>query len=106
MAKYLFQVSYTTEGLRGVMAEGGSKRKTAATQLMKSLGGRMETMYFAFGDTDVYCIADLPDNVSASAGAMLVGASGAASVKTTVLMTPKEVDETTAKSGKYRPPGT
>lgn len=105
MAKYLFQVCYTTEGLRGVLAEGGSKRKQAATQLFKSLGGKMESMYFAFGGTDAYCIAEVPDNVSAAAGAMLVSASGAASVTTTVLMTPAEVDEACSKSGKYRPPG-
>lgn len=105
MAKYLFQVSYTVDGVRGVLAEGGSKRKQAATALFKSLGGKLESMHFAFGGTDVYCIAEVPDHATAAAGAMMVSASGAASVTTTVLMSVAEVDEACAKSGKYRPPG-
>jgi len=105
MPKYLFQVAYTTEGLRGVLADGGSKRRTAAAALIKSFGGKMESLHFAFGGTDAFCIADLPDNASAAAAAMAVSASGAAGITTTVLMTPKEVDEVTGKSGKYRPPG-
>ena len=105
MPKYLFQVSFTAEGTRGVLAEGGTKRKQAVAQLMKSLGGKLETMYFAFGSSDSFRIAELPDHASAAAGTMLVGASGAGRVTTTVLMTPAEIDEACARQGKYRPPG-
>jgi uncharacterized protein with GYD domain len=103
MPKYLLQVSYTPEGLKGVLSKGGSAREGAARELCESVGGTLECMYFAFGDTDVYAIADLPDNQTATAVALAVGASGGAGAKTTVLMTPADVDGAAKKSITYRP---
>lgn len=105
MAKYLLHVSYTTEGLKGLIKDGGSKRRAAAEEALKSVGGRLEAFYFAFGKHDAYAIADVPDNVSATAAALTVNASGAVQVRTTVLITPEEVDQATKKTVKYRPPG-
>jgi uncharacterized protein with GYD domain len=105
MAKYLFQGSYTEEGLRGLLREGGSKRRDATEQVIGSLGGTVEAYYFAFGDNDFYLIADLPDNVSTVAGSLVVNASGAVNVKTVVLLTPEEVDQAIKMSADYRPPG-
>ena len=105
MAKYLFQGSYTEEGLRGLLEEGGSKRREATEQLVKSLGGTLEAYYFAFGDNDFYVIVDTPNNVSASAGSLVANASGAVKVKTIVLLTPEEVDQAVKKTVDYRPPG-
>src|SRR5688500_1310714 len=93
MAKYLLQVNYTLDGVKGVMAKGGSARKTAAQQAAKSVGGKVEAFYFAFGSTDVYVIADLPDNAAAAALALTVSAAGGATVSTTVLLTPDEIDK-------------
>jgi uncharacterized protein with GYD domain len=64
MPKYLLQVSYTAEGAKGLQKEGGTKRRKAAQGLVESLGGKLETLYFAFGDCDVIAIADMPDSVS------------------------------------------
>ena len=105
MSKYLFHGSYTDEGLKGLLKEGGSKRREATEQLVKSLGGTLEAYYFAFGDNDFYLIADVPDNVSASVGSLVANASGAVKVKTVVLLTPKEVDQVVKKTVEYRPPG-
>jgi len=105
MAKYLLEVNYTIEGLRGVMAKGGSARKTAAAAAAKSAGGKLDAFYFAFGGHDAYVIADFPDNVSAAALALTVSASGGAVVRTTVLLTPEEVDKATEKKVGYRAPG-
>ena len=52
MPEYLLKASYTAEGVRGVMKEGGSKREAAARALVKSLGGKVECFYFAHGDAD------------------------------------------------------
>ena len=92
MPKYLLQVSYTAEGARGVVKDGGRKRREAAGALVESLGGTLEAFYFAFGSTDVFVIADLPDNVAAASASMTVGASGAASSTVTILITPEEID--------------
>lgn len=73
---------------------------------MRGLGGTVEAFYFAFGESDAYVIADLPDNVSAAAVASAVGASGALSnYETVVLLTPAEIDEAVKKAVSYRPPG-
>ena len=105
MAKYLWQVTYTTEGIRGVQKEGGTSRRAMVEQLVKELGGTVEAFYFAFGKKDVYVIAEIPDNKTAAAVAMTVGAAGAASIQTTVLLTPEEVDDATQISVDYRAPG-
>ncbi|HEC35597.1 MAG TPA: GYD domain-containing protein, partial [Anaerolineae bacterium] len=74
-------------------------------RLVESVGGKVEAFYYAFGETDLFVIADLPDNESMTAVALLVAASGAIRIKTTVLITPEEVDEAVKKAPSYRPPG-
>ena len=70
-----------------------------------SVGGKLEAFYYMFGDTDVVTIMDLPDNVTAAGVALLVAASGKIDVKTTVLLTPEEVDAAVKVGGDYRAPG-
>ena len=108
MAKYMIEASYSHEGLKGLLKDGGSGRKTAAEAAIKALGGRLESFYFAFGTADVYGVGDFPDNVSAAAFALAVGATGAfAHFKTTVLLTTDEVDQAAKKAAgaSYRAPG-
>jgi uncharacterized protein with GYD domain len=105
MAKYLLEVSYTLDGIKGLKSEGGSARVAAATEAIEGLGGKIDAFYFAFGDTDVYVVADYPDNVSVAAAALAVSAGGGARVRTTVLLTPAEIDAATSKKTTYRPPG-
>ena len=101
----MFQASYTVEGLKGLLKDGGSKRRAVLEQATKGMGGTMEAFYYAFGQNDVFGIADLPDNVSTAALALVLNASGAAKVQTVVLLTPEEIDEATKKSIDYSPPG-
>ena len=105
MAKYLLQGAYTLDGAKGLLKDGGSKRRAAIEEMLKSLGGKLEAFCFAFGETDAFGIADVPDNVSASAISLTIGTSGAARVKTTVLLTPEEVDQAVKKAVKYHAPG-
>ena len=105
MAKYLWQASYTSEGVKGLLKDGGTGRRKAAEELAASVGGKIEAFYFAFGDTDVYAIVDFADNVAASAAALTVAGSGMVNVRTTVLMSPEEVDKALKAKVKYRAPG-
>jgi uncharacterized protein with GYD domain len=105
MPKYLFQTNFTLDGVRGLLAKGGSARKASAQAAAKSLGGKVDSFYFGFGSTDVYVIADLPDNEAAAALALAVAAGGGAAVTTTVLITPQEIDNAAEKTVKYTPPG-
>ena len=104
MPKYLVTGSYTAEGARGVLAEGGSARRAATEQLIVSLGGTMEAYYFTFGSDDFYIIADMPGAAAAAAAALTAGASGAVNARTIVLLTPEEVDAVSKLSPRYRAP--
>jgi uncharacterized protein with GYD domain len=105
MPKYLCQASYTADGTKGLLKEGGSKRKAMVEEMTKAAGGKIEAFYFAFGDSDVYLIVDAPDQATVAAISMAVNASGAVTLKTTVLLTPQEVDQAAKKLVKYRSPG-
>ena len=105
MPKYLFQASYTPQGIAGIRTQGGSSRRDIVAAMVESLGGSIECFYFAFGDTDVMTVIDLPDNETATAIALTVNASGALNLRTNVLLTPEEVDAAAERSVDYRPPG-
>jgi uncharacterized protein with GYD domain len=104
MPRFLFEASYTVEGLKGLRRQGGSGRREAVAKAAQSLGGRLEHLYFAFGDHDTFAVADLPDNESAAAFSLAVSEAGGASVRTVVLLTPEEVDAAARRSVEYRPP--
>ena len=98
MPKYLVQASYTVEGLKGLQKDKASGRKAAVARVADALGGKLEAIYYTFGDEDVMVILDLPDNSSASALALKFSASGLVRTKTTALLTVEEIDEAVEKS--------
>ena len=106
MPEFLFEASHSTQGLRGLLKDGGIRQREAIESLVNGMGGSLEAFYYAFGESDIYVIADLPDEAAATAASLVVGASGAGSVKTTVLITPETVDEAVGRTVDYRPPGT
>ena len=109
MPKYLIEASYSHEGVEGVRTKGGSSRRDAVAETAKSVGGELEAFYFAFGDYDAVVLLELPDNEAAAAVALSVDAAGGATTKTTVLLTPEQVDDAAKRSVDvvdYRPPGT
>ena len=105
MPKYLLQVSYTLEGIRGLRTEGGSARVAAVTTAIEAVGGKVESFYFAFGDNDAYLIIDFPDATTAAGVVLAVTAAGGAKVRTVALLTPAEVDASVKVPFGYRPPG-
>ena len=105
MPKYLIEASYTREGIEGVMRAGGSSRVAAVKEAAGSVGGELESFHFVFGDHDAIVIVEAPDNEAAAAIALTVNASGGAVAKTTVLLTPEEVDAAAERSVAYTAPG-
>jgi uncharacterized protein with GYD domain len=105
MPKFLIEASYTLDGIKGVQSKGGTSRRDAVAAVAESVGGKLESFHFAFGDRDAYVIVDLPDNESAAAVALTVNAAGGATVRTVPLLTPDEVDAAAKRSVDYRPPG-
>jgi uncharacterized protein with GYD domain len=105
MPKFLIEASLTTEGVKGVQREGGTARRQAVASALESVGGRLESFHFAFGDHDVFVIADFPDSESAAAMALAVNSSGAVATRTVLLLTPEQIDEAAKRSVQYRAPG-
>jgi uncharacterized protein with GYD domain len=105
MPKYLLQASYTARGEEGVRAKGGTDRRNAVADTVRSLGGELECVYFEFGDHDALAIVDLPDNDAAAAMSLIENSTGALKVTTTVLLTPEQIDEASQRAVSYRPPG-
>jgi uncharacterized protein with GYD domain len=105
MGKFLFQGSYTEQGIKGLLKDGGSGRVKAVEQMFKGLGGKVEVYYWAYGSDDFIIVADLPDSMSAIAGSLIVNAAGAVKVRTTMLITPEDIDRACKITVDYRPPG-
>ena len=105
MAKYLFKVKLTADGLKGLLKEGGTARRQVVESMLQGLGGRLEAMYWAFGEEDVYVVAELPGNTSAAAMGLVVSAAGGVRTSTVVLLSAEEIDEAVRPQVQYRAPG-
>jgi uncharacterized protein with GYD domain len=105
MSRFLVKASYSTEGAKGVQRAGGTSRRDAVAEMAEGLGGKLESFYFAFGETDAYVVLDLPDNTSAAAASIAVNTSGGATSEVVVLLTPEDIDAAAKLSVDYRPPG-
>jgi uncharacterized protein with GYD domain len=105
MARYMLIGSYTADGAKGVLKEGGSGRRAAAKAAIESAGGSLESFYFGFGTDDYYVTVDFPDHASAAAAALSVGATGTSRLRTIVLLTPEDIDEAAGRTVDFRAPG-
>ena len=105
MARYLWKVSYSAEGAKGLLAEGGTARRAVVQKLVKAAGGKLETFYFALGEDDAYVIVEVPEVTDVAAISLAVAASGAVRVQSVQLLTPAEMDEAAKKNVPYRAPG-
>ncbi|MCU1436127.1 MAG: hypothetical protein JWR71_2852 [Pseudarthrobacter sp.] len=105
MTKYLFEANYVGDGIKGLMREGGTKRREALVQALSSVGGTLECFYYAFGDVDVLGVFEVPDEASAAALSLMINSSGSVDVRLKPLMTPDDIDEAARKTPSYRAPG-
>lgn len=106
MARYLIKASYNAEGVKGVIKAGGTSRVEAVKKAIDSVGGSLESFYFAFGGDDVYVTVEAPSNIAAAAMAATVTSAGAlARYETVVLLSANEVDEAMKMAVSYTPPG-
>ena len=105
MPKYMISANYTAQGMEGVRSAGAKSRIDAVSSMLEAMGGRLESFHFAFGDTDVFAIAEVPDDEAAAAVAIAINTSGAVNVRTTKLLTVEQVDEALRRTVNYQPPG-
>lgn len=105
MTKYLFEATYVGDGIMGLMREGGTKRRDAVIEAVKSAGGSLECFYYAFGKTDVLGVFDIPEVADAAALSLMINSTGSVKLHLTPLMTPEDLDDAARKSVSYRAPG-
>jgi uncharacterized protein with GYD domain len=105
MPKFLIEASYTPEGLRGLAKDKASGRQAVLKDALASLGGKLEGIYYALGEADVYVLCECPDQVSAAALALAASSSGLVRTKTIALMTVEETDRALGMKTGYRGPG-
>jgi uncharacterized protein with GYD domain len=105
MAKYLVEANYTQSGVAGLTREGGTSRRAAVEKALASIGGTLDSFYYAFGDTDLFGVIDVPDNVAAAAFSLITNSPGTVNVRLRPLLTPEELDRATQIHPDYRPPG-
>ena len=105
MPKFMIKASYNPDGVRGLIKEGGSKRRAVVQKLIEAAGGKLEAFYYAYGPDDAVIIADLPDAGAGIAISLTVNATGAVRLSTTPLITPEEIDAAAKKTVKYKAPG-
>jgi len=105
MPLYLWQASYTVPGVQGLKKDGGTKRAQAVREMTQQLGGKLHAFYYSFGESDVVGISEFPDHASAVALSLAVNGSGVATLKSTVLITPEEIDKAAKIPVTYRAPG-
>ena len=105
MPKYLVKASYSSEGTRGLLKDGGTGRMEAIEALLESIGGSLESFYYAFGEDDLIWICDLPGDADVIAMSLAVNAGGGARVSITPLVALEDIDEGVRKAVSYRAPG-
>ena len=105
MARYLWKVSYSADGAKGLIAEGGTARRAVVQKLVKGVGGKLVSFDYALGEDDAYVIAEVPNAVDVAAVSLAVAAGGGARVTTVELLTPAEMDKAAKRNIAYRAPG-
>src|SRR3954447_23353616 len=87
MAHYLIEVGYTSQSWN-TQIDTEANVIDRITPAAKACGGKIECMYYAFGDRDLIGIMDFKTPEDAAAFALAVGASGALTMyRTTPLLT-------------------
>jgi uncharacterized protein with GYD domain len=104
MPKFLIKGSYSPEGIKGLLKEGGSGRKSAVEKMLNGLNGKLEGIYYALGDSDVFVLVDAPDSTSVAAISLAVNSTGIVNITTTSLLTVEEMDAASKITVTYRPP--
>jgi uncharacterized protein with GYD domain len=107
MPFYLTRFSYTPETW-AKLVKNPEDRRTAATEYIESVGGKLHGFWYAFGEHDGYSLWEAPDNVAMAATAIAIGSGGAlTSLQTTALLTVEETIAALEKAASisYRPPG-
>jgi uncharacterized protein with GYD domain len=100
MSYYLYQLSYSKDAIKAMVANP-SDREAAARKLIEAIGGKLHHLFFAFGQYDVICLIEAPDDKAMMAGAAAVASAGTVSASSTIkLMTAADAMSAMTMAGK------
>lgn len=105
MSKYFFEANYVGEGIKGLMHEGGTRRRDALVAALTSVGGSVESFYYAFGETDVLGVIEVPEPSDAAALSLMINSTGSVTVRLKPLLSVEDLDAAAKKTPTYRAPG-
>lgn len=98
MSFYLIQASYSSQAI-AAMVKNPQDRAAAVRPMIERAGGKLHGLWFTFGESDIVAIAEMPNNLSAAAISMAIGASGTmSSYRSTAMMTSGEAVEAMQKA--------
>ena len=106
MPHFLVEVCYSTDAVK-TLVKNPQDRTDVVRKSVESVGGKLHSLYFALGETDVFLVVEMPNSKAAVAMGLAVASTGSVrSYKTTALITAREAAEAmeTAKSVAYSPP--
>jgi uncharacterized protein with GYD domain len=87
MPLYLIQAAYTSESW-ATQIRSQPNPMDRLKPLVEAAGGRLEWLYYAFGDYDIVMVTDMPDDETAAAVSLAASGGGAVrALKTTKLLT-------------------
>jgi uncharacterized protein with GYD domain len=107
MPLYMTQFAYTPEAW-AALTRSPEDRSRAFGSLAESIGGRMVSFYYSFGEYDGVVIFEAPDEQSAASGVLAAISPGhLKTVRTTPLLSVEEAMEAMRRAGEvtYRGPG-
>jgi uncharacterized protein with GYD domain len=107
MPRYLIQGGYTQEAWAGLVQKP-EDRTAAVRSAIEAAGGKLDFLYYTFGEDDWVLIAELPDNATAASfGAFIASTGRYRNYRTTPLLTAEEMTKALAAAGKVtlRPAG-
>jgi uncharacterized protein with GYD domain len=102
--RYLFRAAFTVEGMQNLQKQSATGFKTGVAKFFESVGGKLESWYFDYGDSTAYGFVDYPDEIAAATAQASVNAGGFARVSYRAVLSAEDADKALARSVATRPP--
>jgi uncharacterized protein with GYD domain len=102
--RYLFRAAFTVDGMQNLQKQSATAFKAGVAKVFDSVGGKLESWYFDYGDSTAYGFVDYPDEIAAATAQASVNAGGFARVTYRPVLSAEDADKALARSVATRPP--
>jgi uncharacterized protein with GYD domain len=102
--RYLFSAAFTIDGMKNLQKQSPTAFKAGVAKFFESVGGKLESWYFDYGESTAYGFVDYPDEMAAATAQASVNAAGFARVTYRPVLSAEDADKAFARSAATRPP--